>query len=241
MPKINVYLPDELAEAVRDTGVPVSPICQRALEHAVRRITAIRQTVLTDLTEDDVAELVPHFTGRAGIALTLAVGQARQTGATHVGTGPLLGGMLAEGGNLALQILAAIDIDPAQVRVGLEASTATEPGADQDGLHFSTAAATALELTVGEATGLGHNYVGCEHMLIGLAAEPDGVAGEVLRGLGADARTVRRAVTAALAGYAHLQSNNSAPSAVGSLRTAVRAELAPLVRRIERLESQLTT
>ncbi len=49
MPKINVYLPDELAEAVRDAGVPVSTVCQRALEHAVRRITAIRETTLAEL------------------------------------------------------------------------------------------------------------------------------------------------------------------------------------------------
>ena len=55
MPKINVYLPDDLADAVRDTGVPVSAICQRALEQAVRRITAIRQISLTDLSDADLA------------------------------------------------------------------------------------------------------------------------------------------------------------------------------------------
>jgi post-segregation antitoxin (ccd killing protein) len=43
MPKINVYLPDDLAEAVRDAGVPVSAVCQRALEQAVRRVTAVRE------------------------------------------------------------------------------------------------------------------------------------------------------------------------------------------------------
>src|ERR687890_296822 len=53
MPKINVYLPDDLAEAVKAAGVPVSAVCQRALEQAVRRVTAIRQTVLADLDLDE--------------------------------------------------------------------------------------------------------------------------------------------------------------------------------------------
>jgi ATP-dependent Clp protease ATP-binding subunit ClpA len=60
-------------------------------------------------------------------------------------------------------------------------------------------------LAVTEATSLGHNYIGCEHRLLGLVAEPDGIAGQVLRALGADPRLVRRAVTAALAGYVHLR------------------------------------
>jgi ATP-dependent Clp protease ATP-binding subunit ClpA len=239
MPKINVYLPDELADAVRDTGVPVSTICQRALEQAVRRITAIRQTVLTDLTDDDLAERFPRFTPRAVTAVALGAAQARESDSSHLGTGQLLAGMLAEGGNLALQILTAIEIEPAQVTAELARSAAAEPGGTDAGLHFSTAAANALELTVTEATGLGHNYVGCEHLLIGLAAEPDGVAGQVLRGLGADARVVRRAVAAALAGYTHLQSNTTAAPSATSLLTAVRAEIAPLVQRIERLESRL--
>ena len=55
-------------------------------------------------------------------------------------------------------------------------------------MRYSTPAANALEMTVGEATALGHNYVGCEHLLIGLAAEPDGIAGRVLREAGADAK-----------------------------------------------------
>jgi ATP-dependent Clp protease ATP-binding subunit ClpC len=50
MPKINVYLPEDLAEAVREAGVPVSAVCQRALEQAVRRVTAIRETAVADLS-----------------------------------------------------------------------------------------------------------------------------------------------------------------------------------------------
>ncbi|WP_328473874.1 ATP-dependent Clp protease ATP-binding subunit [Actinoplanes sp. NBC_00393] len=239
MPKINVYLPDELADAVKDTGIPVSAICQRALEQAVRRVTAIRETSLTQLTHDDLEQRFPLFTPRARTVLTLAIEQAG-TAAT-VGTGQLLAGILDEGDNLALRVLQAIEIEPAQVRQALARHTDAEPG-PPGATHFSTAAAGALELTVTEATSLGHNYVGCEHLLLGLIGEPDGVAGQVLRGLGAEARLTRRAVSAALAGYVHLRANTAAQPAAPSTQALVAAlqeQLKPLIARIERLEHNL--
>jgi ATP-dependent Clp protease ATP-binding subunit ClpC len=229
MPKINVYLPDDLADAVRDTGVPVSAICQRALEQAVRRITAIRQTVLDNLDDNDLTTMLPSFTQRALTVLSLA----RDAAGPSVTTGDLLNGIVAEGGNLALQVLRSLEIDASRVTV----TAAAEPGGDGGGLRFSTAAANALELAVGEATGLGHNYVGCEHLLIGLAAEPDGAAGRALREAGADPKALRRAVSAALAGYAHLRAQ--APTPAQALQSAIRQEIEPLVRRVERLESRL--
>ncbi|MEV4706951.1 Clp protease N-terminal domain-containing protein [Actinoplanes sp. NPDC049316] len=234
MPKVNVYLPDDLADAVRDAGLPVSAICQRALEQAVRRVTAVRQTVLGDLDTDEPAARLPQFTARTVAVVSLAIDRARATGSATVTTGHLLQGILAEGANLGLQVLSAMEIDPAALAV----PDGTEPGGG-DGLRFSTAAANAVELTVSEAVGMGHNYVGCEHLLIGLAAEPDGIAGRTLRDVGADPRTTRRAVTAALAGYAHLRAAKATQPSAEGLLTAVRAELAPLVRRIEALESRL--
>src|SRR5689334_2766776 len=76
MPKINVYLPDELAEAVKEAGLPVSAICQRALEQAVRRVTAIRETSLADLSSADLEERFPLLTGRTRTVLGLAVERA---------------------------------------------------------------------------------------------------------------------------------------------------------------------
>ncbi|WP_433365613.1 Clp protease N-terminal domain-containing protein [Actinoplanes sp. CA-142083] len=234
MPKINVYLPDDLADAVRDAGLPVSNICQRALEQAVRRTTAIRQALLDDVRPDQLTARLPSFTARLVTAVTLAADRAKSAGNPHVTTADLLTGMLAEGGNLALQILGALEIDPG----ALDVPAAAEPGPAEPGLRFSNAAAVALELAVGEAIGLGHNYVGCEHMLIALAAEPDGAAGELLRTRGADARSTRRAVAAALAGYAHLRATAGAPAIPPAVLAAFRAELTPLIQRIERLESR---
>jgi ATP-dependent Clp protease ATP-binding subunit ClpA len=233
MPKINVYLPDDLAEAVRESGLPVSAVCQRALEEAVRRITVIRQTVLDDLDAEQLAARLPQFTPRAVVVMTTAVDAARESGSRTVGTGHLLRAMITEGQNLALRVLTALEIDP---------GTLTWPPTDEPGtgtgLRYSTPAASALEMPVAEATALGHNYVGCEHLLIGLVAEPDGIAGRVLREAGADAKSVRRAVAAATAGYAHLRSATP-PSGPEQLSTVVRQELRPLVQRIEALEARL--
>src|SRR5690349_20246535 len=120
MPKINVYLPDDLAEAVKKAGVPVSAVCQRALEQAVRRVTAIRETALGAPDLDDLTGRLTHFTPRAREVVKLAVEQARALGAAEVGTEHLLGGMLAEGGNLAIQVLGALEIDPEEVRHRLD-------------------------------------------------------------------------------------------------------------------------
>jgi ATP-dependent Clp protease ATP-binding subunit ClpA len=235
MPKINVYLPDDLADAVRDTGIPVSAICQRALDQAVRRMATIRQAVLGTVDAETLAGRLPHVTARTITAIRLGAESATSTGAANVDTGHLLRGMIAEGTNLGLQILTAIEIAPASLTI----EEVAEPGGEGDGLRFSTSAGNALELAVNEAIALGHNYVGCEHVLLGLAAEPDGVAGKALRAAGADPKTLRRSVATAIAGYAHLRANTAAPAATTGILTAVRAELQPLIERIERLEGRL--
>ncbi|ROO60283.1 ATP-dependent Clp protease ATP-binding subunit ClpC [Micromonospora sp. Llam0] len=244
MPKINVYLPDELAEAVKEAGVPVSAICQRALEQAVRRVTAIRETTLGDLDDADLAAKLPHFTARTRAALKLGIEQAAE--APAVGSGHLLGGLLTEGGNLALHVLRAVEIEPDRVGRELARQPLTEAGvaAEDAARRFSGPASNALELAVTEATAFGHNYVGCEHLLLGLIAEPDGTAGQVLRSLGAELRLTRRAVAAALAGYVHLRAQTPQAAASGTTETAaalaavVRQELQPIVQRIERLEER---
>ena len=248
MPKINVYLPDDLADAVKESGVSVSAVCQRALEQAVRRVTAIRQTALADLVADDLAARLPHFTPRAVAAVRLGIERAAAQPTTEVGTAHLVGGVLTEGTNLALQVLRAMEIDPENAGRLLDSqlSEAADAASAGDGTppQFSQTAANALELAVTEATSLGHNYIGCEHLLLGLVSEPEGTGGKILRSLGAEPRLTRRAVTAALAGYVHLQSQAATPpapaTASGSdaVAAAIRQELEPVIQRLERLEQQ---
>lgn len=239
MPKINVYLPAEVADAVKALDLPVSAICQRALEQSLRRVTAIRATVLGDVSADDLTAQLSQFTLRARTVIGMAIMRARDVGAAAVGTDHLLAGMLEEGGNLAMHVLRVMEVEPKTVEVALGAATGAEDALDGDELRFSVPAANALELTVTGALALGHNYVGCEHMLLGLVAEPDGVAGQVLRDLGVEQRSARRTVVAALAGYTHLRAQSAsaaAPAAATMIADAVRQELAPIVERIERLE-----
>ncbi|GAA2857584.1 hypothetical protein GCM10010443_19910 [Actinoplanes cyaneus] len=268
MPKINVYLPDELAEAVKETGLPVSAICQRALEQAVRRVTAIRETSLAELSGADLEERFPLMTGRSRTVLGLAVERAGAASRTSVSSADLLGAMIQEGENLAMHVLQALEIEPARLARDLERQTGDETAGPGGGVHFSVPAAGALELAVGEAVGLGHNYVGCEHLLLGLVTEPDGAAGQVRRAAGAEPRLTRRAVASALAGYRHLRANTAAAQGYSELRNAgdaagagsdaagagsaagaggygdpaalLAAALQPLITRIERLEQRLT-
>ncbi|WP_328709153.1 Clp protease N-terminal domain-containing protein [Microbispora hainanensis] len=255
MPKINVYLPDDLAEAVKDAALPVSAICQRALEQAVRRVSAIRESILGDFEIDDPR--LSHFTPRTRAVFRLALEQARAENAAGIGTEHLLAAMLAEGRNLALHVLRAMEVEPALIERDLAARRPSAPtGPNESGdegtpkgpSRFDAHAANALELAVTEAHALGHNYIGCEHLLLGLVAEPDGIGGQVLRERGAEPRLTRRAVVAALAGYVHLRAQAqdasasqstaqaSSQSAVQAVAAVVRQEIAPLMRRIERLE-----
>ena len=249
MPKINVYVPDELGDALKSADLPVSAICQRALEQALRRITSIRQAVVDRADEAAFETNTPHLTDRVRTVLRLAIQRGRDTGGP-VSTGDVLAGMLAERGGLALGVLEAMEVGADQIGRELERSATVEPAAgdasaDPAGRHFSAAIANALESAVSEAIGLGHNYVGTEHLLLGLVSETDGAAGKVLRSLGVDTRTTRRAVTAALAGFVQ-RGRAERARATGSdvstaLAAAVRREVAPLIERIERLERQSAT
>ncbi|WP_158883216.1 Clp protease N-terminal domain-containing protein [Amycolatopsis anabasis] len=237
MPKINVYLPDELAESVKEAGVPVSAICQRALEQSVKRVNAIRATALDELDAEDPTARLAQFTERARVAIRLGIDRARADAGPRVGTEHLLHGLLAEGGNLALHVLRAVEIEPDQLAREL-ARISPAQAHDPPAPRFGGAAANALELAVTEAVTLGHNYIGCEHLLLGLVAEPDGTGGQILRAAGAELRSARGAVVAALAGYVHLRAQATGGPA-DAVAATVRRELRPLVDRVARLEKHV--
>jgi ATP-dependent Clp protease ATP-binding subunit ClpC len=210
MPKINVYLPDDLAETVKDLNIPVSAICQRALEVSVKRITSVRGLTVADLDGERGSQL----TERLRTVLRLAAESPVVT------TAELAQALVDEGGNLGLDVLRAIDIDPRTLRF---------PSEPAQGTGFAQDAVNALELAVVEAMSLGHNYVGCEHLLLGIIAEPDGRGGEILRELGADLTGTRRAVQTALAGIVHLKKQQQAtPDAAKVLQM--------IMTRLDRLE-----
>lgn len=244
MPKINVYLSDELAAAVKEAGIPVSPVCQHALEVAVRRVAAAREMVdKVDFTDDDSPMgRLTNLTEKAHRALREGVRLAREHGREQVGTEYLLAGVLGIGDNMALNVLRSMDIQPDDIRDDLTARlSATEPALDPEEpapRHLDPASAATLKRALNESIGLGHNYIGCEHLLLALVTDTDGLGGEVLRSHGAEPRLVRRATQAALTGFTYARNQGpAAQQATGADR--LRATLVSFGERLDRIEARL--
>jgi ATP-dependent Clp protease ATP-binding subunit ClpA/post-segregation antitoxin (ccd killing protein) len=232
MPKINVYLPDDLAAAVRDAQIPVSAVCQAALERAVRDVSALRSSDEAPASEETAYGAFSRFTGRARKSVMLAEGVARAHKHAYVGTEHLLLGVLEEGGNLALKVLHALDVEPGDVRAELTASLG--PASDNDDgttAPFTPLAKDALEQANKEALSAGQSSVGCEHLLLGLVAVEDGLASQVLRRMGVELRTTRRAVSTALQGFIHASEQHATQAAPDTI--------SEVLRRIEAIEQRL--
>ena len=253
---INLYLHDDLAEAVKEADIPVSAICQAALEQAVRRLSMVRQLVASDLDADSLTTRLPRFTDKARTAFKLAAEQARAVGARLIGTEHLLGGLLAEGSNLALPVLHAMDIEASAGKAAVDqASALSQPDGPDAGRRISGPLGATFVGAAAAANALGHNYVGCEHLLLGLISEPDGAGGQILRRLGADERQARRTVTASLAGVEYwqaraqgfgqvTQSPGSGQAVSGTmaaaLAEAIKRELQPFADRLASIEQRLS-
>jgi ATP-dependent Clp protease ATP-binding subunit ClpC len=242
MPKINVYLPDELAAAVKEANIPVSAICQTALERAVRDVAATRAAA--EDVDDEELEVISargnrfaRFTPRARGSVVAAQKLARTRGDSSVGTEHVLLGIIEEGNNLALGVLAALDIDPEDVKSELEASMPAA-GKEKKGkshIAFEKPAKDALQVAMREALGLGHNYIGCEHLLLGVLAVDDALASRVLRRMGVELRTTRRTVITLLSGYMHAKTTMASATA-----PAEQATLEQIVRRLDAIEQRLS-
>jgi ATP-dependent Clp protease ATP-binding subunit ClpC len=233
MPKINVYLPEELAAAVREAQVPVSAVCQAALERAVRDVTSARGC--DEPPDENRARqgMFARFTPRARQALTLAEQAARDIPHNYVGTEHVLLGILDEGGNLALKVLASLDIEVEDLRSELVASMGPPTEAPQGHIPFTPISKRVLELTAQESLAMGHNYIGCEHVLLALIAAEEGIASKVLRRMGIELRTTRIAVINALIGVVHAKQN--APAAP----PPAQPDLEQILQRLDAIERRL--
>jgi ATP-dependent Clp protease ATP-binding subunit ClpA len=110
-------------------------------------------------------------------------------------------------------VFASLDIQLADLRTELIASMGPPTSEPLEAhIPFTTLAKRALELATKEALSLGHNYIGCEHLLLGLLATEDSMASRVLRRMGLELRTTRRAVVTGLVGVVHTQGDRSMPS-----------------------------
>jgi ATP-dependent Clp protease ATP-binding subunit ClpA len=144
-----------------------------------------------------------RFTDRARRVVVLAQEEARLLRHNYIGTEHLLLGLIREGEGVAAKVLESMDISLAATRQRVEEIIGHEGQGNLPSGHipFTPRAKKVLELSLREAMQLGHNYIGTEHILLGLIREGEGVAAQALRELGADLTTVRQAVVQALSGY----------------------------------------
>jgi ATP-dependent Clp protease ATP-binding subunit ClpA len=239
MPKVNVYLPDELAAAVRETQVPVSAVCQAALERAVREVTAARNAADAPPNDLPGVGLYGRFTPRARQVVTLAQQTARDSMHNYVGTEHVLIGIVDEGTSTAIKVLAKLDVDPDDLRAELRASMGPASETVPAGhVPFTPLSKRALELTTKEALTLGHNYIGCEHLLLGLLATDEGLASKVLRRMGVELRTTRQAVIAVLSQWVAQPAEPATPT---TPTTPSPATLDQILERLDAIERRLST
>lgn len=142
-----------------------------------------------------------RFTERAQKVLLLAQEEARRLNVNYVGTEQLLLGLIREGEGIAAKVLEAMGISLQQVREEVEELTGRGEGPAHGAIALTPRAKKVLELAFEEARNLGHNYIGTEHILLGLIKEGEGVAAQVLQSMGADLQKVREQVLLLLSGH----------------------------------------
>jgi ATP-dependent Clp protease ATP-binding subunit ClpA len=141
-----------------------------------------------------------RFTDRARRVVVLAQEEARMLDHNYIGTEHLLLGLINEGEGIAAQALEALGVSLERVRHDVEEIIGRGQTAPASHIPFTPRAKKVLELSLREALQLGHNYIGTEHILLGLVREGEGVAAQVLEKLGADLERVRQTVIELLPG-----------------------------------------
>ncbi|KAJ6748329.1 ATP-DEPENDENT CLP PROTEASE ATP-BINDING SUBUNIT CLPA-like protein CD4B CHLOROPLASTIC [Salix purpurea] len=135
-----------------------------------------------------------RFTEKAIKVIMLAQEEARRLGHNFVGTEQILLGLIGEGTGIAAKVLKSMGINLKDARVEVEKIIGRGSGFVAVEIPFTPRAKRVLELSLEEARQLGHNYIGSEHLLLGLLREGEGVAARVLENLGADPSNIRTQV-----------------------------------------------
>ncbi|HEY8450933.1 MAG TPA: ATP-dependent Clp protease ATP-binding subunit [Natronosporangium sp.] len=156
-----------------------------------------------------------RFTDRARRVVVLAQEEARMLNHNYIGTEHILLGLIHEGEGVAAKALESLGISLEGVRQQVEEIIGQGQQAPSGHIPFTPRAKKVLELSLREALQLGHNYIGTEHILLGLIREGEGVAAQVLVKLGADLNRVRQQVIQLLSGY-----QGKEPAAAGASETA---------------------
>jgi ATP-dependent Clp protease ATP-binding subunit ClpC len=191
---------------------------------------------LVAVTVQEERQLFERFTDRARRVLVLAQEEARLLNHSFIGTEHILLGLIHEGEGLAAKALESLNISLDAVREEVEKTIGQAGSAPTGSPPFTPRAKKVLELSLREALQLGHNYIGTEHMLLGLVREGEGVAARVLVSLGADLAKVRQQVIQQLSGF---QGRDSAAPSSGSATSAENPGGSPVLDQFGRNLTQL--
>ncbi len=154
-----------------------------------------------------------RFTARAINALQYAQEEARRLSQNYVGTEHLLLGIMRDGDGIAARALDDFGLDIDDVRDVVANYTGAEETSTPDNPYYTPRAKHVLELAYEAAGSLGHNYIGTEHLLLGIVAEQRGIAANVLRAFGLSAKAVRKAVMDLLGGaHEDIEADDSSES-----------------------------
>ena len=157
-----------------------------------------------------------RFTDRARRVVVLAQEEARLLNHSYIGTEHILLGLIHEGEGVAAKAMESLGISLEAVRSQVEEIIGQGQQAPSGHIPFTPRAKKVLELSLREALQLGHNYIGTEHILLGLIREGEGVAAQVLVKLGADLSRVRQQVIQLLSGYQGGQGKPGEPQAAAA-------------------------
>jgi ATP-dependent Clp protease ATP-binding subunit ClpA len=174
--------------------------------------------------------MLERFTDRARRAVALAAEEARMLNHNYLGTEHLLLGLIREGDGVAAQALELLGISLQAVRQEVEAIISRGEHVPSEVIPFTPRSKKVLDLSLRESLQLGHDYIGTEHILLGLIREGDGVAAQVLVKLGANPSRVRQQVIQLIDGQ---QSREGAPVTEMQARPdVVEVRLAALEQRV---------
>ena len=160
-----------------------------------------------------------RFTEKAIKVIMLAQEEARRLGHNFVGTEQILLGLIGEGTGVAAKVLKSMGVNLKDARVEVEKIIGRGSGFVAVEIPFTPRAKRVLELSLEEARQLGHNYIGTEHLLLGLIREGEGVAARVLENLGVDLAKVRTQVIRMLGETAEVSAGGGGDGAKGSTKT----------------------
>jgi len=181
-----------------------------------------------------------RFTDRARRVVVLAQEEARMLNHNYIGTEHILLGLIHEGEGVAAKALESLGISLEAVRQQVEEIIGQGQQAPSGHIPFTPRAKKVLELSLREALQLGHNYIGTEHILLGLIREGEGVAAQVLVKLGADLNRVRQQVIQLLHGYQGTEPE-AAPGGLqhGRVPSDVQARLTTIELRLSAVERRV--